>query len=62
MATIVQQPFEFGYQSVRILAALARGQDAGIPDDKIVEVPVRVVNRENVDSFWNELRKLTGSD
>ena len=27
--TVVQQPYEFGYQSVKILAALARGEDAG---------------------------------
>jgi ribose transport system substrate-binding protein len=58
-ATIVQQPFEFGYQSVRILAALARGQDPGLPPDKIVEVPVRVVNQENVQAFRDELRELT---
>jgi ribose transport system substrate-binding protein len=59
-ATVVQQPYQFGYQSVRILAALARGQDAGIPADKIVEVPVRVIRRDNVDAFWDELRRLTG--
>jgi ribose transport system substrate-binding protein len=59
-ATIVQQPYEFGYQSVRILAALARGQDAGIPPDKILEIPVRVIKQDNVAAFWEELRRLRG--
>lgn len=57
-ATVVQQPYEFGYQSVRILAALARGQDAGIPDDKIVEVPVKVIRQDNAKAFWENLKKL----
>jgi ribose transport system substrate-binding protein len=59
-ATVVQQPFEFGYQSVRILTALARGEDAKIPPDKIIEVPVRVIKKDNVQTFWDELKKLRG--
>jgi ribose transport system substrate-binding protein len=59
-ATIVQQPYEFGYQSVRILAALARGQDPGVPSDGIVEIPVRVITRENVAEFAEELKRLRG--
>jgi ribose transport system substrate-binding protein len=57
-ATIVQQPFEFGYQSVRILAALARGQDPGIPSDGIIEVPVRVIHKGNVQAFRKEVAQL----
>jgi ribose transport system substrate-binding protein len=59
-ATVVQQPYQFGYQSVRVLAALARGEDPGIPADKIVEIPVRVINRDNVADFWAELKRLRG--
>ena len=59
-ATVVQQPYEFGYQSVKILTALARGEDAKIPPDKIVEVPVRVIRKDNVQTFWSDLRKLRG--
>jgi ribose transport system substrate-binding protein len=57
-ATVVQQPYEFGYQSVKILAALARGEDAGIPADKIVDVPVRVVRKDGAKAFWDELKQL----
>ncbi len=57
-ATVVQQPYEFGYQSVRILTALARGQDAGIPASKIIEIPVRVIQQSNVQPFWDNLKKI----
>jgi ribose transport system substrate-binding protein len=59
-ATVVQQPYEFGYQSVKILTALARGEDAGIPASKVIEVPVRVVRKDNVQDFWSNLKKLRG--
>ena len=59
-ATVVQQPYEFGYQSVKILTALARGEDAKIPADKIIEVPVRVIRKDGVQAFWSDLKKLRG--
>lgn len=58
--TVVQQPYEFGYQAVKVLTALAREQDAGIPENGIVEIPVRVIKKHNVDSFWVELKDLQG--
>jgi ABC-type sugar transport system substrate-binding protein len=37
--TIVQQPYEFGYQSVKLMAALARGDESKLPKDKVIHVP-----------------------
>lgn len=59
-ATVVQRPFEFGYQSVRVLAALARKQDAKIPAGKIIDTGVQVIDKTNVDKFWGDLKKTTG--
>jgi ribose transport system substrate-binding protein len=59
-ATVVQQPYQFGYQSVKILTALARGEDAGIPANKVIEVPVKVIRKDGVQAFWDELKKLRG--
>lgn len=59
-ATVVQKPFEFGYQSVKVLAALARGDKSVIPANKIVDTGVTVVDKSNVDSFWADLKKMTG--
>ena len=58
--TVVQQPFEFGYQSVKLLAALAKGDRSVIPPNKQLIIPVRTITKENVDEFWTQLKKLTG--
>ncbi len=58
--TIVQQPYEFGYQSVRLLAALARGDKSVIPADGMLPVPHKVIKKDNVEEFHAELRRLTG--
>jgi ribose transport system substrate-binding protein len=59
-ATVVQKPFEFGYQSVRILAALARHQNPGIPESKVIDTGVEVINKGNVDPFWAKLKEQVG--
>jgi len=60
-ATVVQQPFEFGYQSVKVLTALARGESAGlVPESKVIEVPTRVIKKDDAKQFWDDLKKLRG--
>jgi len=60
-ATVVQQPFEFGYQSIKVLTALARGDTAGlIPASKVIEVPTRIIRKDDVKQFWEDLKKLRG--
>ncbi|MES1213218.1 MAG: sugar-binding protein [Singulisphaera sp.] len=56
--TIVQQPFQFGYEAVRILAAVARGDKSVLPSGGILFVPHREIKKDNVDAFWDELKKL----
>jgi ribose transport system substrate-binding protein len=58
--TVVQKPFDFGYQSVRVLAALARKEDPKIPENKIIDTGVQVVDKTNVDAFWTKLKEQTG--
>lgn len=50
-ATVVQKPYEFGYQSVRILAALARGDKSVIPSNRAIDTGVTLVKKANVDEF-----------
>ncbi len=59
-ATVVQKPYEFGYQSVKILAAMARKEDVEIPANKIVDTGVEVINKSNIDAFWAKLKERTG--
>lgn len=56
--TVVQRPFEFGYESVKLLAALGRGDTSGVPASKQVVIPTLSVTQANVDSFWTELKRM----
>jgi ribose transport system substrate-binding protein len=56
--TVSQQPYQYGYHSVRILAGLARGDQSILPKNNFLEVPIVVVRKGNVESFWAELKKL----
>lgn len=58
--TIVQQPFEFGYQSVKLLYELAKGDLSRVPEDQRIIVPVKTITQENVDAFWAQLKEQTG--
>jgi ribose transport system substrate-binding protein len=60
--TVVQNPYRYGHESVRILAALARGDRSVLPESGFVDVPARRVTRDNVDEFWAELKRLTGQN
>ncbi|HTG45560.1 MAG TPA: substrate-binding domain-containing protein, partial [Verrucomicrobiae bacterium] len=56
--TVSQQPYKYGYESVRILAGLARGDKSVLPPNKFLEVPIKIVKKDNVESFWKELKAL----
>lgn len=56
--TISQQPYKYGYESVRILAGLARGDRSVLPEGGKLEVPVIVVRKDNVEDFWANLKEL----
>lgn len=59
-ATVVQKPFEFGYQSVKVLTALAKGDKSVVPESKMIDTGVRVMDVSNIDEFWAELKEQTG--
>jgi ribose transport system substrate-binding protein len=60
-ATIVQQPFEWGYQGMKLMAAYLEGDKSGIPADKLIIVPTAVINKDNVDAFSADLKaKISG--
>lgn len=60
--TCVQNPFQYGYESVRVLKALAEGDQSVIPESKIIYFPARAIKKDNVEEFWTELKKLTGQE
>jgi ribose transport system substrate-binding protein len=59
-ATVVQQPFEFGYQAIVRMAQAARGDRSFIPESKQIIVPTLIVNRANVEDFTRRINELRG--
>jgi ribose transport system substrate-binding protein len=57
--TIVQNPYKYGYESVRVLGALAAGDKSVLPKDGFQDIPARSITKSNVNEYWAELKKLT---
>ena len=59
--TVVQQPYEWGYQGAKLIAAYLKGDKSGIPADGIIIIPGLTITSENVDSFQADFtKKLNG--
>lgn len=57
-ATVVQQPFEFGYKSVDELAKYLDGDRSMVPADKMQIIPTRIVDKSNVKDFAASIRDM----
>jgi ribose transport system substrate-binding protein len=57
-ATIVQQPFEFGYQSAHMLADIVNKKAGAVPADKKKIIETKVINKESVKEFAAKLIEL----
>jgi ribose transport system substrate-binding protein len=58
--TVVQQPYEFGYQSVHLLAKILAGDRSVIPPNKQKIVSTLVIKKAEVDAFRTKLNQLRG--
>lgn len=65
-ATVVQNPYQFGFEAVRLMASLAKGDNSVLPPKGIMYVPHRVITKEAgkdrlaVGPFRTELEMLLG--
>ena len=59
-ATVVQQPFEFGYQSMALMAKVLNGDKSGIPASKQIFVPTLAVKKADVEEFTKKINGLRG--
>ena len=59
-ATVVQQPYEFGYQAINVIAKILNGDRSMIPPSKQIFVPTLVIKKDNVDEFTKRLNQLRG--
>ncbi len=58
--TVVQQPFEFGYQSMIKIAKAIGGDKSGIPTNKLDIVPTLAIKKDGVEDFIVKINKLRG--
>lgn len=58
--TVVQQPYEWGYQGMKLMAAVLEGDTSMIPENKLVIVPTAIIDKDNVDAFEAELKARIG--
>jgi len=58
--TVAQQPFEYGYQSVRLIDLLLKGDKSIIPPDKRVLISTTVVQRDNLEAYKKSHEDILG--
>lgn len=59
-AAVVQQPYEFGYQSVKLMAQILKGDRSVIPASRQINVPTLVIKQDSVDAFTKKINELRG--
>lgn len=57
-ATVVQQPYEFGYQSMKLLAKYIEGDKSFIPSNQLMIIPTKVIDPSNVADFSKQMKTL----
>jgi ribose transport system substrate-binding protein len=56
--TVVQDPYHYGFESVRILAGLSRGDQSVLPPEGKMLLKERLIRKDNVQEFRTELEGL----
>lgn len=56
--SVVQKPFQFGYQSAKLLHQLATQGEAALPKDDAIDTGVQVISKDNVKQFRQELTDM----
>lgn len=59
-ATVVQQPYEFGYQAIKLMQQVLKGDRSVIPASKQIYVPTLIIKKDNVDDFTKKINQLRG--
>ncbi len=59
-ATVVQQPYEFGYQSIKMMAAYIGGDKSVAPASKQKFVKTLAIKKDGVEAFTAKINQLRG--
>src|SRR6201995_5307324 len=60
VGTVVQQPYEWGYQGMKDMAKYIEGDKSFVPSNGLMIIPTKIIDKSNVDDFWAELKARQG--
>ena len=60
IGTVVQQPYEWGYQGMKDMAKYIEGDKSFLPKDDLIIIPTKIIDQSNVDAFATELKERQG--
>ena len=60
VGTVVQQPYEWGYQGMKGMAKYLEGDKSFVPANGLIIIPTKIIEKDNVDAFATELRERQG--
>ncbi|MEM6915306.1 MAG: sugar-binding protein [Verrucomicrobiota bacterium] len=58
--TVVQDPFAYGYESMKLLNEIANGDRTGLENGEIISISGRQIREDNVEAFWTDLKEKIG--
>ncbi|MEM1440872.1 MAG: sugar-binding protein [Verrucomicrobiota bacterium] len=58
--TVVQDPYAYGYESMKLLSEIANGDRSGLEAGEVISIPGRQIRKDNVDAFWTDLKEKVG--
>lgn len=58
VATVVQQPYEFGYKAIMLMNDYLNGETDFVPENEAIYVPTKVIDQSNVEEFSAQLQEL----
>ncbi|WP_214470204.1 sugar-binding protein [Mesorhizobium sp. dw_380] len=60
-ATVVQQPFEWAYQGMKLMASYLKGDKSGIPAGNLIIIPTKIIGKDDVDAYAANLKAMSGN-
>ena len=59
--TVVQNPYGYGYESVKLLTKLAAGEKDAIPEGQYMDLPARQIRKADAAEFWKDKKEKLAS-
>jgi ribose transport system substrate-binding protein len=59
-ATVVQQPFLWAYEGMKLMAAYTQGDKSGVPANHLIIIPTKIVTKDTVDAYVADQKAMAG--